>query len=203
MDKIAEIIKVMYDENVPMMKLGNLKPDFKLPKTTMQTMLFTEQPKTPEDSEHMMDNSALYVEMLIAAEVLVIERPPKDAPEGTQALVVAGTNFNLFNEEVKKYTDQDAMILRALNISKQDFDGIVNEYREIMKDATNLDDILESWETLDMEVKGGIIRGVLFQRSILAEVIQHMRQRMSPVIKHQMETMQWLNTMAGPQEPPK
>jgi hypothetical protein len=185
MDKIKEIIEVMYDEKVPMQKLGELKPDFTMSKDALQVALFNKNPTTPEESAKMVDNSILYIERLLAAEVLAVKKGEKDAP----VMLIAGPKFNEFNAEVKKYTDQDAIIIRTLGVSRQDFDEIVNEYSTIVKEATSIDDILEKWETLDIDTKKGIIRGVLFQRTIMGEVLNHMQVRMQSAIKHQTETV--------------
>jgi hypothetical protein len=197
MDKIDVIIETMYDERIPMNKLGTLKPDFKMAKNDLMVMLFNEQPTTSEAAAKMMENSAVYVDMMIAAEVLKTEKV-----SDTEVMVLAGSKFDKFNEEVRKYIDQDAILIRTLGVSRQDFDGIVNEYTAIVKESSTLDEIMAQWIDLEMEAKGGIIRGILFQRTIMGEILQHMQARMTKSIQHQVETSKWVQGML-PIQPPK
>lgn len=206
MDKIKEAIEVLYDEHVPIVKFFGLPANFKIPRPQLAVMLFSANPTTPEDSKRMTENSEVFIEMLVLAEVLAIARPDKETPTeaGSVQILTAGTKFDQFIEEVKKYIDTDAIIMRSLGVSRQDFDAIANEYKKIIADVNDIDSVLVNWADLDPDAKEGIIRGILLQRSILAEVVQNMRNRLAPVIKHQNETMVWLNGMLGIQGiPPK
>jgi len=180
MDKLIE---VLYDDGVPIAKFLQFRPDFKVQRSALQTMLFTEQPTTPEDVQKLTENAASYVEMLIAGKVLV----QKDQE------LTADENFQEFVKKVASYIDVDNMIIRDLGISRQDFDEIAREFAEVCKEVTDVDTILETWELLDPQIKMGIVRGILFQRSIMAGVVQTSKERLIMVMRHEQETLNWLN----------
>jgi hypothetical protein len=208
--KVLEAIESMYDDQIPMIRFFGVKPDFKIPRPQLEIMLMPGNPATPEDSEKMMANSAVYVDMLLAAEILAVVRPEKTADDSHSGpkqeevtIITAGKDFALFVKEAQEYVDTDAVIIRTLGISRQDFDGIANEYKSIVAGVNNIDEILEAWADLPAETKGGIIRGVLLQRSIMAEVLITMRGRTLPILKHEQETLAWITDLLGPENQPK
>ncbi len=198
--KILEVIEALYNDQIPMMRFLGIRPDFEIPRPQLEVMLMPGNPATPEDSEKMMANAAVYVDMLIMADILAIARPEKDAviaqsgPSATPPIttIIAGKEYDLFIKETKDYTDPDSIIIRVLGISRQDFDAVANEYRSIISDVNNIDEIFEAWADMNPDTKAGIIRGVLLQRSIMAEVILTMRSRTLPIIKHEQETLAWI-----------
>jgi hypothetical protein len=209
-DKVLAAIASMYDDQIPMVRFFGVKPDFKIPRTQLEIMFMPGNPATPEDSEKMMANSAVYVDMLLAAEILAIARPEKTAEvhEGPRleepvTMIKAGKDFDLFLKEAKEYVDTDAVIIRTLGISRQDFDMVANEYKSIVSGVANIDEILEAWADLSNDTKTGIIRGVLLQRSIMAEVLITMRGRTLPILRHEQETLAWITDLLGPENQPK
>jgi hypothetical protein len=209
-DKVLAAIASMYDDQIPMVRFFGVKPDFKIPRTQLEIMFMPGNPATPEDSEKMMANSAVYVDMLLAAEILAIARPEKTAEvhEGPRleepvTMIKAGKDFDLFLKEAKEYVDTDAVIIRTLGISRQDFDMVANEYKSIVSGVANIDEILEAWADLSNDTKTGIIRGVLLQRSIMAEVLITMRGRTLPILRYEQETLAWITDLLGPENQPK
>jgi len=200
--KVMQVIEELYDGQLPLVRFFGIPANFKIPRTQLELMLFPANPATPEDSQRMTENSALFIDMMLAAEILAIARPEKDA-EPTAPIVMAGKNFKEFVDEAKIYVDTDSIILRTLDISRQDFDIISNEYRAIVAEVNNIDEILESWSELDQDVKCGIIRGVLLQRSLMAETLIQMRARTLPVVRYQQETLAWIGNLLGPENQPQ
>jgi hypothetical protein len=199
-DKVLAAIASMYDDQIPMVRFFGVKPDFKIPRTQLEIMFMPGNPATPE----------VYVDMLLAAEILAIARPEKTAEvhEGPRleepvTMIKAGKDFDLFLKEAKEYVDTDAVIIRTLGISRQDFDMVANEYKSIVSGVANIDEILEAWADLSNDTKTGIIRGVLLQRSIMAEVLITMRGRTLPILRHEQETLAWITDLLGPENQPK
>ena len=177
----------MVNDDVPVMKLAQLKPEFQIQRAALEVMLFSESPKSPEDSEKLTDNAKVHIEMLLSDKVL----SEKDN------IFTAGENFAEFIKEAVDYLNIDNMIIRILDISRQDFDDIVREYDEIAKSCKTLDDIMSRWQSLSPDNKMSIIRGILLQRSIMSSVITTMKQRLIPVMKNEQETLNWLNSIMG------
>lgn len=216
-DKVLSTIESMYDDQIPMVRFFGMKPDFKLPRSRLQVMLMPGNPATPEDSEKMLENADVYIDMMITAGILAIARPAKftgKSHPGPQAdatdqvpIIIAGEEFETFVAEAKDYVDTDSIIIRALGISRQDFDMVANEYEKLASNSANIDDILEAWVVMSMETKLGIMRGVLLQRSIMAQVLLTMRARTIPILQHEQETLSWIARLLGsdnmPQEPAK
>jgi hypothetical protein len=206
--KVIQAIESLYQDSIPLMKFLQFKPGFKIPMPQLAIMLMAGQPATPDDSSKMLQNSQQYIEMLIAAEVLSVARPDKGAVETSDEpvkIIIAGEKFETFQKEIRDYCDTDAILIRTLGISRQAFDEISNEYRAIVAGSDNIDSILAAWEELEPDVKAGIVRGVLLQRSIMAEILLTFRARTLPIIKHSQETMAWITDLLGSenQEPAK
>jgi|GEM_PF-2588772 hypothetical protein len=205
--KVLDVIASMYDDQIPMTRFLGIKPDFKVPRQNIEVMLMPGNPATPGDSEKMLENSTVYVDMLIMAGVLAIARPEKVTGEdgqtgpdqNTPTMIIAGEDYNTFIEETKEYIDTDNVIMRTLGLSRQDFDAIANEYKKIVSEINNIDDILERWSDLSPAVKMGIMRGVLLQRSIMAQTLINMRARTLPIIKHEQDTLAWIADLLGPE----
>jgi len=210
-EKVLDVIASMYEDQIPMVRFFGVKPDFKIPRTQLEIMLMPGNPATPEDSEKMMANSSGYVDMMLAADILTIVRPEKDVGEShtgprleePATIIKAGKEFDLFMKEAKDYVDTDAIIIRTLGISRQDFDMVANEYKAIVSGVANIDEILEAWADMTADVKTGIIRGVLLQRSIMAEVLITMRGRTLPILRHEQETLAWITELLGPENQPQ
>ena len=205
-EKVMKVIESLYDEGLPLVRFFQMPVNFQIPRTQLELMLFPANPATPEDSKRMQENSALFIDMMLASEILAVARPEKDAVETSDEpvkIIIAGKNFKKFVDEAKEYVDTDSIIRRTLDISRQDFDQIANEYRVIVAEVNNIDEILNSWSELDQDVKLGIIRGVLLQRSLMAETLIQMRARTLPVVRYQQETLAWIGNLLGPenQEP--
>lgn len=207
-NKIMAAIAAMYVDQIPMMRFFEMPANFKIPMAQLRIMLMPGNPATPEDSDKMMENSTTYIDMLMAIGVLAIVRPEK-APEAHPGaalaepvtLVMPGKEYDMFVKEAKDYVDTDAIIIRTLGVSRQDFDVIANEYKEIVEKITCIDDILVAWKDLSLETKCGIIRGILVQRSIMAQVLISMKARTVPLLKHEQETIKWIDGLLGPIEP--
>jgi len=195
-EKVLDVIASMYEDQIPMVRFFGVKPDFKIPRTQLEIMLMPGNPATPDDSEKMMANSAVYVEMMLAADILAIVRPEKDVEEPV-TMIIAGKDFDLFLKEAKAYVDTDAVIIRTLGISRQDFDMVANEYKSIVSGVANIDEILEAWTDLSNDTKAGIIRGVLLQRSIMAQTLINIRARTLPIIRYEQETLAWIGDLLG------
>jgi len=201
--KIQDVIASMYDDQIPMMRFTGLNPNFKVPRQNIAVMLMPGNPSTPEDSEKMLANSMVYVDMLLMADVLTIVRPKKvtqsdpemdaDAP----TMIMAGPEYQTFLHECKEYLDTDNIIMRTLDISQQNFDIIANEYKKLVGEIANIDDILEEWSNLPLNTKMGIMRGVLLQRSIMAQTLINIRARTLPIIRYEQETLAWIGDLLG------
>jgi len=196
-----------------MTKFTTFPEGFKVVKHNLLVALFPEQAKTKDDSDRMMENSQVYYEMLLAAQVLAVDKTPiptvsdenaKQPPVEPVVILMAGDNFKKFVEEMKKYLDQDALILRSLGLSRQDFDEIVNEYRGIVESSNILDDILTVWSDLPLDAKKSIIRGIMLQRSIMADVLNRLKDRELQLMQYETDTIgiinQTLNEPAHDQE---
>jgi len=183
MGAFESLVEVLVNDDVPVIKLTQLKPGFKIQRAALEVMLFSETPKSKEDAEKLTENTGVYIEMLLSGKVL----SEKDN------IFTAGDNFAEFIKEAVDYLNIDNVIIRILDISKQDFDDIVREYDEIAKSCKTLDDIMSRWQSLSPDNKMSIIRGILLQRSIMASVINTMKRRLIPIMRNEQETLNWLN----------
>lgn len=189
-DNIKTLIANMYDDRVPINKLTGLGKGFQAPINRLAVLLFRGNPATKEDSDKMESEATEYVNLMIAADVLQVVDKEK-------GIVTTGKKFDTFIEEVTAYLDSDNIIIRILGISRQEFDGIVNEYTKAMKSADDIDSILSSWSELPNDVKLGIIRGVFLQRSIMGGILVDLKKRSQATITYSAQTIGIIDGILG------
>jgi len=189
-DNIKTLIANMYDDRVPINKLTGLGKGFQAPINRLAVLLFRGNPATKEDSDKMESEATEYVNLMIAADVLQVVDKEK-------GIVTTGKKFDTFIEEVTAYLDSDNIIIRILGISRQEFDGIVNEYTKAMKGADDIDSILSSWSELPNDVKLGIIRGVFLQRSIMGGILVDLKKRSQATITYSAQTIGIIDGILG------
>lgn len=197
MPELLDLIKALYDDGAPLGNLLGLPVNFKIPRKQLEVSLFHGNPETKEQSDEMEADAHITVEMLLTLKVMKIEPKVENAKNTNIDILSAGENFNEFIKLLREYVDEDAAIIRSLDISRQDFDEIVREYTEIIKgEPEKIDNIMEEWAELPVDAKKGIIRGVLFQRTLMHEILNHLKSRQAAVGKHNQETMKWLMQIA-------
>lgn len=194
-ENIKALIANLYDDRVPIHKLMTLQPNFSAPKAKLAVLLFTGSPATPEESDSMEKKANDYVDLMLMADIFAVSNKEKQ-------ILVAGKFFKEFVEEAKSYLDSDNIIIRILGISRQDFDKLVNEYKEVSTGAKDIDSILSKWSDLSHESKLGILRGIFLQRSIMGGILMDIKLRNKNTVAYTDQTNKFIDTVMGVSDEP-
>lgn len=178
-----KLVVAMVDDGVPIINLLRLNENSITVMNALISMLMKGTAKTPEEQQQLVEDAQSTIQMLKMADILSIE--------GEE--VRPGKLFADFKEFANDFFNLDNTIMRQLKISRQEFDEIAREYKEIATESPEFVDILTAWDQLPPEAKLGIVRGIFVQRGIMANIVGNAVRSLRNMSNHCNMSADWLS----------